>query len=115
MHLESIQTKPIDENRMETVYNPFLFTEVEVAENLNTDDPFLWQMASYVARQMSEKQIKFKLIDLTSAMKKDSKYRLRLTLQRIDQNENTLKKNVSFYSNRSISISLLWHSYSIII
>ncbi|KPM09517.1 hypothetical protein NH340_JMT08929 [Sarcoptes scabiei] len=103
MHLESIQTKPIDENRMETVYNPFLFTEVEVAENLNTDDPFLWQMASYVARQMSEKQIKFKLIDLTSAMKKDSKYRLRLTLQRIDQNENTLKKNKILYCTAEVT------------
>ena len=61
---------------------------------LDTSEPYLWQMAAFAARQMSTKQEKFKLTTLTSALQIDSSYRLKVTLQRMFPGQQ-LNMNVS--------------------
>lgn len=52
---------------------------------LDTSEPTLWQMAAFAARQMSTKTRRFKLATLTSAEQTDSLFRLKVTLQRVNQ------------------------------
>ena len=68
-------------------------TSITVTE-LDTSEPMLWQMAAYAARQMSTKQQRFKLATLSSAEQIDSLYRLKVTLQRVNQGKS-INKNVS--------------------
>ena len=68
-------------------------TSITVTE-LDTDEPMLWQMAAFAARQMSTKQRRLKLATLTSAEQIDSLIRLKVTLQRVNQN-GPIDKNVS--------------------
>lgn len=62
---------------------------------LDTSEPYLWQMAAFAARQMSTKQKKFKLSTLSYAEQVDSTYRLKVTLQRVSPGQ-PIDTNVSF-------------------
>lgn len=86
LHLESINDEQPE------IFNPFIMKNINVQE-LDTDEPYLWQMAAYAARQMTNKQIKYKMITLNSAEKIDSIYRLRISLKRIHLNSQ--EKSVS--------------------
>lgn len=80
----------------ESIINPFLNDDmIEPVEELNIEEPYLWQMAAFAARQMSDKRIKYKLMELTSAEKIDTIYRLRVTLKKIF-NTDYDAKNVSY-------------------
>lgn len=85
-----------DNNNESTIFNPFI--NDDIIEELNVDDnPYLWQMAAFASRQMSDKRIKYKLMTLTAAEKIDSIYRLRVTLKRINNNDNVDAKNNVLY------------------
>lgn len=95
LHLEEIDDQTTDS------FQPFVMNNINVQE-LNTDEPYLWQMAAYAARQMTNKQIKYKMITLNSAEKIDSIYRLRISLKRIYLNGEA--KSVSSQKNLIVPI-----------
>ncbi|OTF81405.1 hypothetical protein BLA29_013531, partial [Euroglyphus maynei] len=90
----------VDDNNdktSESIFNPFLNDDIILpVEELNIDEPYLWQMAAFAARKMSDKRIKYKLMELTSAEKIDSIYRLRVTLKRIYNADIDAKNNVLY-------------------
>ena len=65
-------------------------------EELDISAPYLWQMAAFTARQMSNKQTKMKLVTLSGAEKTENTYRLRVTLQRVERNQLQIDRNVSW-------------------
>lgn len=82
--------------------------ELDIGEH-----PYLWQMAAFAARQLSNKESKVKLVTLTNAEKLDSTYRLRVTLQRVSRGNTPVDQSVSdqrsmiFGQNPKLTINYL--------
>ena len=69
-------------------------TPTATTTELDISEPTLWQMAAFAARAMSTKSRRFKLATLTAAEQTDSLFRLKVTLQRVNQGA-PMDKNVS--------------------
>lgn len=71
-------------------------TPTATTTELDISEPTLWQMAAFAARAMSTKSRRFKLATLTAAEQTDSLFRLKVTLQRVNQGAPMDKNDLLF-------------------